>query len=140
MSTIGNIKFSKAYESYESGLSLSQVGKMFCVSRQTIYMGFKRRGYTLREKNSRTWQEYNGKKFTLRNNGYYALTTDTRIYLHRYIWEKEMGLIPNGFDVHHIDEDKTNNHISNLKCLSKSDHTRNHGFKNNQYTKKNESA
>ena len=38
--------------------------------------------------------------------------------LHVYIWEKENGPVPNGFNVHHVDEDKMNNDISNLKLLS----------------------
>ena len=42
--------------------------------------------------------------------------------LHVYIWEKENGPVPNGFNVHHVDEDKMNNDISNLKLLSVHEH------------------
>lgn len=41
---------------------------------------------------------------------------------HRYIWEKANGPIPDGYEVHHKDEDKTNNDISNLECIPISKH------------------
>ena len=54
---------------------------------------------------------------------------------HRYIWEKEIGKIPEGWDIHHKNEDKSDNRIENLECLSKSDHTKLYSPHNNQYTK-----
>lgn len=47
--------------------------------------------------------------------------------LHRYIWEKYHGQIPKGYQVHHIDENKDNNDISNLELLSEHDHLYLHG-------------
>jgi len=38
-------------------------------------------------KNPRPFQFYNGKKFTLRDTGYYGMTTGDRKLMHRYIWE-----------------------------------------------------
>lgn len=46
--------------------------------------------------------------------------------LHVYIWEKECGEIPKGHHIHHIDHDKTNNNLSNLKLLNYSDHAKEH--------------
>ncbi len=45
---------------------------------------------------------------------------------HRYIWEKHFGEIPKGMQIHHIDENKLNNNISNLKLVSSLEHKRIH--------------
>lgn len=42
---------------------------------------------------------------------------------HRFIYEGTYGEIPDGFDIHHIDEDTYNNVIDNLECLSHSEHS-----------------
>ena len=47
--------------------------------------------------------------------------------LHRYVWEKFNGTIPKGYHVHHVDHDKNNNDIENLRLLTKSEHQRLHG-------------
>ena len=130
-----NPAYDEAYSLYLSGLSLEQVAIEIGVTRQCVYKAFKKRGVPLRGKNFRPYQIYDGKKFTLRNSGYYSLTTDDRYLMHRYVWEKENGAIPDGFDIHHIDEQRSNNSIDNLECLSKSEHTRLYSPHNNQYTK-----
>lgn len=134
MRTNANPIYDKAYGMYVNGMSLQDVAKEIGVTRQCVYKAFKKRGFTLRSVVPRDYQTYDGKKFSRRSNGYYALTYDNRIFMHRYVWEKCNGLIPDGFDIHHIDEDKSNNQISNLECLPKSDHARKHGFRNNQHT------
>ena len=127
--------YDDAYQLYLDGLSLEGVAKELDVSRQCVYEAFKKRGFVLRGPNFKPHQIYQGKKFTLRNHGYYAMTTDKRCLMHRYVWEKEKGKIPIGWDIHHINGDKSNNSIENLECLSKSDHTRKYSPHNNQYTK-----
>ena len=47
--------------------------------------------------------------------------------LHRAVWRFHHGTIPNGFDVHHSDEDWNNNDISNLECITRAEHNRRHG-------------
>lgn len=130
-----NEKFQKAYELYLSGLSLAQVGSQMKCTRQSVYKAFRLRGYPLRGPNFQPVIIYDGQKFTLRPSGYYALSTNERKLMHRYVWEKERGKIPAGWDIHHKDSDKTNNMIENLECLSKSEHTRLYSPHNNQYTK-----
>jgi hypothetical protein len=130
-----DIKYDKAYQVYLSGLSLEQVAKELNVTRQCVYKAFKKRGLQLRGVNFRPFQEYDGKKFTLKNTGYYALTKNDRCLMHRYVWQKERGKIPNGYDIHHINEIKSDNRIENLECLPKSEHTRKYSPHNNQYTK-----
>ena len=46
--------------------------------------------------------------------------------LHRDVWSDQYGPIPKGYHIHHIDGDTTNNHISNLECLSRSQHRKHH--------------
>lgn len=41
---------------------------------------------------------------------------------HRYLWEKANGPVPEGYEIHHIDENKLNNDLSNLCCMLKHDH------------------
>ena len=127
--------YDDAYELYLSGLSLEKVSQELNVTRQCVFKAFKKRGLLLRGVNFRPFAYYDGKKFTLRNNGYYSLTINERTLMHRYVWEKEKGKIPNGYDIHHINGIKTDNRIENLECLSKSDHTKMYSPHNNQFTK-----
>ncbi len=45
---------------------------------------------------------------------------------HHVIWEERYGPIPEGHQIHHIDENPKNNDIENLQCLTVSDHQRIH--------------
>ncbi|KST46392.1 HNH endonuclease signature motif containing protein [Enterococcus durans] len=69
---------------------------------------------------------YDGKKFRKdKQKGYYLSTSkigNTRIRLHVYVWEKFNGKVPKGYQIHHRDEDKDHNDISNLMCMTKSEH------------------
>ena len=46
----------------------------------------------------------------------------TWVFEHVYLYEKEFGKIPKGNVVHHVDEDKLNNDLSNLVCMTRGDH------------------
>lgn len=63
--------------------------------------------------------EFDGLKWTLAC-GYYK--RNIVVLLHRHVWEKHFGPIPKGYHIHHKDGNKLNNDISNLECLSASDH------------------
>lgn len=127
--------YDNSYGLYLSGLSLQQVAEQIGVTRQCVYEAFKKRGFPLRGVNFRPCQYYDGKKFSLRPSGYYSLTSNKRTLMHRYVWEREKGKIPSGWDIHHIDENRANNVIGNLECLPKAEHTRKYSPHNNQYTK-----
>ena len=72
------------------------------------------------------YQEFDGIVFRLvKKTGYYRHST-LRKYMHRYVWEYYNGKIPNGYEVHHIDFDKSNNDISNLQLLSSQEHKKLH--------------
>lgn len=65
--------------------------------------------------------------------GYYLCTQmEKPKRLHRYIWEKCNGEIPDGFHVHHKDHDKQNNDISNLEIMNAIDHELLHGKERTQ--------
>lgn len=43
-------------------------------------------------------------------------------FLHRAVWVYAKGSIPDGYVIHHIDEDTRNNAIENLGMMLASDH------------------
>lgn len=126
----------KMYEEYKKGFSLSEVGKMFNITRQSVYNMFSRRNFKLRTRPELPYQYFDGKKFSIRSNGYYGKTYGNRKLMHRYVWEYyNKRKIPQGYDIHHIDEDRSNNRISNLELIKKDEHARKYGKGENQYTK-----
>ena len=112
---------------YEAGASLGQIAEQFGCTRQSVYVIFKRRGWTLRPKPpARRSVEWNGARYSLRNNGYMGRTTGQRTMLHRDVWSHTHGQIPEDHDIHHVDHDRMNNDISNLELISKSEHAKLH--------------
>ena len=47
-------------------------------------------------------------------------------HVHRLEWIKHFGAIPDGFVIHHKNEDETDWNISNLELLSRKDHLATH--------------
>lgn len=83
--------------------------------------------------------EYNGIKFYQTANGYYLGNVDhAPQWLHRYVWESEIGAISDGYHIHHIDGDKGNNDISNLQAIKGEEHLTEHAqTANTELAKKN---
>jgi hypothetical protein len=104
-------QYLQMYKTYQEGYSLEQVGRMYGITRQSVYIGFSRRGFKLREKVKLPFLMFNGIKFTLRNTGYYGRTDGGREMMHRFVWEHQKGKIPKGYDIHHINHYKTDNRI-----------------------------
>jgi hypothetical protein len=125
------MKTEKMYELYLSGLSLEQVGKAFGVSRQSVFNRFKSKKLELRSKFLKPFIVVDELKFTINRDGYYECTTRDRLMLHNYIYESKYGVIPNGFEIHHIDFNKLNNEISNLQLVTPSEHTKIHSLARN---------
>jgi len=74
------------------------------------------------------WSKANRHK---RGDGHIQLrkTVDGKHYYkdeHVYVWELYNGEKPKGYNIHHIDENPSNNDISNLELLSFSGHKRRH--------------
>lgn len=64
-----------------------------------------------------------------KKTGYFLSSSrigEKRKRLHIYVWEKENGIIPIGYEIHHKDHDKSNNEISNLELLTKAEHKQRH--------------
>lgn len=65
---------------------------------------------------------FNNVKYRQTPNGYWASTTRPRRMLHREIWKATHGEIPNGYEIHHVDFNPSNNALENLQCLTKAEH------------------
>ena len=63
----------------------------------------------------------------LNEDGYYIITSRKKGYshkfLHKLIWEDWYGKpVPDGYVIHHLNGDKTDNRIQNLQCVERSKH------------------
>lgn len=76
-------------------------------------------------------QNFNGSVYyACRDRGYFSRKNPSTEYMHRDVWAYHNGPIPIGYHIHHIDEDKANNSIENLACMSASDHSKLHAKTN----------
>lgn len=57
----------------------------------------------------------------INNAGHLGVGIDGKRYqVHRLVWCMHNGPIPDGFEIDHVDEDKTNNRLGNLRLASRS--------------------
>lgn len=64
----------------------------------------------------------------INTKGYVQIGTGGKRRLEHIIeWERHNGPVPDGFQVHHKDENKQNNAIENLELLDATSHKRIHG-------------
>lgn len=49
-------------------------------------------------------------------------STEGPVYLHRYLWERAHGPVPEGCHVHHKDGDPSNNSLENLEVVTPGEH------------------
>lgn len=61
-------------------------------------------------------------KYYKNRKGYFVAT----LYLHVAQWIHHNGAVPEGYEIHHIDENPSNNDISNLQLLTHSEHQQLH--------------
>lgn len=86
------------------------------------------------------YQEFNGIRF-YRNEttGYWERARGVPRKMHVYVWEYYNGRkLPDGYVIHHIDFDKGNNTLENLRLMTASEHSRLHAdgeFKGQQKAK-----
>lgn len=67
---------------------------------------------------------------SLLNNGYLNFGFNYKSFLvHRAVWEMFNGKIPDGMEIDHIDMDKTNNKIENLRLATRQENSRNNSAK-----------
>lgn len=80
----------------------------------------------LRNKKSRGPAKANQVAGTRHNEGYYAISIKGKLYkAHRLVWELHNGTIPEGMVIDHIDRNKANNTIENLRCVYRAENRRN---------------
>lgn len=83
---------------------------------------------------SNTWRK---KYVSLKSNGYLQCTLfRKRFYIHRLVYEAWIGNIPNGYDIDPINGIKTDNRVSNLRAVSRSENLKHNyelGFKGSNY-------
>lgn len=71
--------------------------------------------------------DYNGRGIWYESKGYACVDIDGRTCkVHILVWESANGKKPDGYEIHHIDGNKTNFDLRNLELLSRSDHQRVH--------------
>lgn len=75
-------------------------------------------------------QYYDDHKITFSSsNGYPTIYIEGKnVLLHRYVWEKFNGKIPEGYQIHHKDKNRRNFDLSNLELVKTSEHHRNHAI------------
>lgn len=72
-------------------------------------------------------QVFNGTRYyRLPDRGYFARRVPGMRYMHRDVWEHHHGPIPDGYHVHHVNEDKGDNRVENLQLLRAFDHLSHH--------------
>jgi hypothetical protein len=115
-----NADYARSVLSYDSG-----TGKMVWKNRPECHFKSKR-GFSIW--NSR----YAGKEITgLSKQGYFRVSIDYVRYLaHRVAWLIYYGEMPSG-EIDHINGDRTDNRIENLRCVSSKGNARNMGLKSN---------
>jgi hypothetical protein len=70
-------------------------------------------------------QEFNGIRYYLSTQGYME-NSDLGLKMHREVWAHYRGPIPDDYVVHHINENKTDNRIENLRLVEWAEHTAEH--------------
>lgn len=62
--------------------------------------------------------------------GYYRCTLSNKEIKHfmvnRLVYESFIGSIPSGYEIHHINENRTDNRIENLELIKKEEHLKKH--------------
>lgn len=60
--------------------------------------------------------------------GYRRITCKDRRHRfeHVLVWEQHYGPVPDGFEIHHVNEDKLDNRIENLRLVNRLEHKRLH--------------
>lgn len=55
-----------------------------------------------------------------------SIGNNRTMFVHRWVWEQNYGPIPEGHDIHHKNEDRTDYRIENLELVTHGDHRKVH--------------
>jgi predicted DNA-binding protein YlxM (UPF0122 family) len=109
------------------GFTMAQVATMFDTTRQNIYQIVHREKRTTK---ILPFIELDNLRFSLQSDGYYTCRIDDHfVKLHRYLYERYIGEIPDGAVVHHKDGNKQNNSLENLELMEFGQHSSMHNSK-----------
>ena len=106
------------YQDYLKLHSLTQVGKKYGRTRQSVYCIFRCHGLKCYAKNWQPRIVHGGRVFTPGKSGYYRATSGDREPLHHRLWLDAGNTIPPGWQVSFKDGDKSNFAPENLFCDS----------------------
>ncbi|EBN6978918.1 HNH endonuclease [Salmonella enterica] len=71
----------------------------------------------------------------INGNGYLQTSVSgENVLVHRIIWEMHNGKIPNGMEIDHINHDRTDNRIENLRIVNHKDNHKNVSMQSNNKT------
>lgn len=74
-----------------------------------------------------TTVHFKGRIFYKNTRGYYQASGGPGpVRLHRAIWEDQHGPIPDGYHIHHTNNNRDDNRLENLECMSAKDHFAHH--------------
>jgi len=131
---------------YEEGASMSVLADRYDCDTSTIIRRLQRtdvaiRNYTYNVPSGKESPNYAG-DFTY-INGYKRLyepghpesSPAGRVFEHRYVYYNTYGEIPDGWHVHHIDDDKLNNDPENLVAIPHKTHSHLHNTANKEVRK-----
>ncbi len=80
------------------------------------------------------WEKWNSiPTMKLGKRGYWLIyiPQEDWMYYHHYIWElHHKTKLPEGYCIHHIDENKLNNNLNNLQLMAQKEHNNHHRKKN----------
>jgi predicted DNA-binding protein YlxM (UPF0122 family) len=123
------------HEYYLLGASLAKTGEKFGVCRKSLHGYFKRLNLPTRAKKKNKAIFYNNKKYTEDSYGIYRETTGHRKYLHIQVWIDNGFIIPHRHYLIHVDGNKANNSVKNLKLVDWVTFRKHYQHKgNNQFT------
>lgn len=107
------------------GLTMAGVAKKLHKGIATVHRYIKK--YNI-PKNQYSGRDENGHFLYTTGGGRYKAKQKNgrRILEHRLVWEEHNGEIPEGMMIHHIDENKKNNNIDNLQCITYKEHNNIH--------------
>lgn len=114
----------KDLKGYEEFYTISENGEIYSKDRMCYNSRYKDKTYLRKGKKI---------KLTLKRGYLTCVINHNMKCVHRLLYETYVGDIPNGYVIHHINENKLDNRVSNLICMSRDEHITYHNSCSNIY-------